>query len=266
MKIIAWNSQGAKWNQAWNHYVAPLLKQMPLDDIALFLVEAGWAPWVESGDVVAYMDHPHDSARTYYDSIAAAASDFCAAITRKRLYKATWVPWVSGKSEITNTRCSLGSAFFPHKYVYMGTFCKEIEGFIRPIIYLRYGVGITPTVKFTIYNTHMISRKEKKAAKQLTDMMKMIPKEIPEKTSAMIIGDMNVNLQIPGHLLTDLPLGWRIVKTGVPTQKKGGELDFGLLYDPLGHLEKSTAQVVEKFETGNNHSDHSVILYNIPLA
>lgn len=264
MKIIAWNSQGAKWDIAWTSFMSSLVKRPPEDDVVLVLTEAGWAPWMKSGNVTGYMDHICSGSQANFDAAGAAASTFCTAIETNRKYKATWVPWVSGKSLISNSRCSLGAAFFPRALVSMSTQSVDLDGFIRPTICLRYGQGINPSLRFTIYNVHMVSGSPAKAISQLNSVMKGIQALIPQSTPAIVVGDMNIDL-LNTTRLDVLPPCWSIVNTGVATQQSGAELDYGLLYDPSSQLGSSTAKVVKQYKTGTNTSDHSVILYDIPL-
>jgi hypothetical protein len=42
-------------------------------------------------------------------------------------------------------------------------------------------------------------------------------------------------------------------------------LDYGLLYDANSQLGSSAAAIVQQYKSGNNQSDHSVLMYTIPL-
>lgn len=267
MKVVVWNSQGSKWNTAFTSFTAPAVAAMPRDDVVLMLVEAGWAPWVASGDVTLNALYPLESDLTWYDAAAAAASPFCVGIQQSRRYRATWVPWVKNLDALkTNSRCSMGSAVFPNALQVAPMEVGEFEGFSRPVIRMRFGKGNRSlNVSFTILLVHMISGYQWLAEQQLVDVMTRMSQLIPQGSSALIVGDMNVNLLAAGKM-NNLPAKWSILRTGVATQQSGGELDYGLLYDANSQLGTSAAAIVQQYKTGNNGSDHSVLMYTIPLS
>jgi hypothetical protein len=90
----------------------------------------------------------------------------------------------------------------------------------------------------------------------------LLPQLIPQDTCGIIGGDMNVDLT-KSH--PKLPENWRILSVNNVTQQSGGELDYALLYDPTSAYPTSSASVLEQFKQGNNRSDHSVMMYDIPL-
>ncbi len=265
MKLVVWNSQGAKWDVAYSSFTLPLVGLG--DDIVLMLVESGWAPWVASGDVTINGWYDLMADVTWYDDRNAGRSAFCQAVESKRRYKAFWVPWVGNLDAMkTNSRCSLGSAIFPYAFRYTDMESYNIDGFIRPVIRVQMGKGNRNlNISFTILCVHMISGVSWLARQQLVNVMNQMQQLIPQGTAALVVGDMNVNL-LSAHGIGNLPAHWSILNTGVATQQSGGELDYGLLYDPNGRLGGSTVQVIQQYKTGPNQSDHSVLGYDIPLT
>lgn len=269
MKLVVWNSQGNKWDGAWG-FLTPLLPSPRTDDVLLFLVESGWPPWVQSGDVVVNQEYDLDTDMMYYDEKSASKSRFCTYIIHSRECKATWIPWVKNFDGVnTNSRCSLGAAFYPSKrtsrLVHGGFTAIKQEEFIRPTIRVQLGKGTEGlNVGISLYVVHMISSAQTKAEAQLITMMKAMQKVIPQGSAALIVGDMNVNLLSAGKM-NDLPKNWSILSTGVATQQSGGELDYGLLYDPNSAFGSSSVSVLAQYKTVNNKSDHSALLFDVPI-
>lgn len=266
MKLVVWNSQGSKWDAAYTSFTAPVVAGMPADDVVLLLVEAGWAPWVSSGDVTINGWYPLESTLSWYSNTGAATSAFCTAVEQKRRYQALWVPWVKNLNAMsTNSRCSIGAAVFPNSYQVAKPETFSFQNFIRPVIRLQFGKGNKSiNVSFVVFLVHMISGVSWLAEQQLVGVMNSMQKLIPEGCAALIVGDMNVNLLSAGKM-NNLPAKWSILNTGAATQQSGGELDYGLLYDPNSALQSSTVNVVQQYKSGANQSDHSVLMYNIPL-
>ena len=267
MDVIVWNSQGNKWDTLWTSYLAPIAPAN--QDLVGLIVESGWAPWVTSGDVVINNVYWLNTSLTYYDTTNAAASPFCQAVEAKRRARAYWVPWVANLDAMkTNTRCSMGAVLLPAKrLVESGTRynLKKNALFRRPVF--RFDVmkpndtGAIPD--FSVFLVHLVSGRPNKAQEEMDVLTKTMSTLIPQGSSALIVGDMNVDLQT---IAINVPNNWRILNTGGATQQSGGELDYGLLYDPNGKFGFSTAAVVQQYKTGNNQSDHSVMRYTIPLS
>lgn len=261
MKLVVWNSQGGKWDIAWSSYLSPLFTTSPAQDIVMLLVEAGWAPWVASGDVVINGCYGIDSSATWFSETGSGKSSFCQGVENSRRYKALWVPWVKNLQALkTNSRCSMGGAVFPSKLLLQWMDRIEVEDFIRPII--RMELGRDGHTLFTILLVHMISGYQGLAQDQLTRLARSMQKLVPTSTAALVVGDMNVNLLTRNF---NLPKNWSLLRTGVATQQSGGELDYGLLYDPAQQFGQSSVSVREKYKSGANPSDHSVLLYDIPF-
>src|SRR5215471_18442259 len=162
MQLIVWNSQGAKWDTFWSNYILPLGPGVSNDIVGL-LVEAGWAPWVQSGDVTINEVYKLDRTATWYFKLGAAVSSFCQGIEAKRVRTAYWVPWVKNLDGMhTNSRCSMGAAVIPGpSNVSEGMrYNLTQEGvFIRPVFRLdvRKGAGTYSTPVISVFLVHLIS-------------------------------------------------------------------------------------------------------------
>src|SRR5580692_10860482 len=99
MQLIVWNSQGGKWDIAWNNYVVPVSQGLDQDTM-LLLVESGWGPWVTPGPVTCNACYWQDSSMTWYDAKASGKSTFCQGIGEQRRYRAMWVPWVKSPGDM----------------------------------------------------------------------------------------------------------------------------------------------------------------------
>src|SRR5689334_12343935 len=102
MKLIVWNSQGAKWDGFWNFCTAVGAGG---DTVMGCLVESGWAPWVASGEVMLNAVYPLDTSKAY--CIQNPKDLFSQQVIAVRQIKAFWIPWVNNLEAMkTNTRCS----------------------------------------------------------------------------------------------------------------------------------------------------------------
>ena len=262
MELIVWNSQGGKWDTLWSNYILPRIIGSTDDDVSAYVVESGWAPWVSSGDVSINTRYSFDSRATYFDKSSLATSNFCHGVNVKRGRRAIWVPWVKNLDAMkTNTRCSMGI------FSRSGPGLVHVFGVKKGRVFQRRPLARNVISKgkitlLTVILVHLISGSPSKAQEDMLDIIKAMSKVIPEGSAALIIGDMNIDLLVTP---VEVPKYWRILNTGVATQQSGGELDYGILYDPQSQFTKATASVVEKFKTGNNGSDHSVMLYTLPL-
>ena len=267
LNLVVWNSQGAEWDVLWPNYVNPLVAPPQANDVMALLVEAGWAPWVTPGDVIINDEYWLNEEVTWYDATTAAASLFCQAVVAKRRRHALWIPWVKNLNAMkTNTRCSMGAMFLPASLQSGLTNRIMVEGLLRPVVRATLGKvsgsnKVTP--KFTILLVHMVSGYPAYAQHRLNGLISAMTSLIAEGTSAIIVGDMNVNLLTRNFTLPDK---WRFLRLGVATQQKGGELDYGILFDPSNTLGGATANLVQQFKTGTNTSDHSVLRYDIPIS
>lgn len=275
MRLIVWNSQGAngpnhgsKWDILVNQYIAPYMAPQTEPVIGL-LVESGWAPWVVPGEVVVNNAYWYPLDKTYIDPVASANSVFCQQVDAKRLRKALWVPWVNNLDAMkTNTRCSMGGILLPtsKKIEPSGSFV--FEGHKRPT--LRFLVGKNQGLgrmayEITVLLVHLLSGGSQKTINEMFHIVDSLTQLIPEGTSGLVVGDMNVDLK---KWNLSLPKGWTILQAlgtaGSGTQQSGGILDYALLYDPNRHYQNSTATVLQQYKSGQNESDHSVLMYDIP--
>lgn len=244
MKLIVWNSFGNKWDLFWNQYVNPAIANNPNEIVLGLLVEAGWPPWQQNQDVRS--GHPYHN-QTHYRN-----SD-----------NSFWIPWVKTFSDTkTNSRCSLGGILKQHEY--------RVEYYVsnvgpnRPFV--RLALGKLGATLVTVFLVHLTSGATRNTWKELR-LLDQISKYIPESTGAMIVGDINVDLQTTGPLTLKNDR-WQIVSTGQQTQALGGELDYGFEYRPSKHF-SAQVQILQQYQTPNGHppnpSDHSILQYQLAL-
>jgi hypothetical protein len=271
MQLVVWNSCGDKWDVLWNAYISPILNNTPREDVLGLVVEAGWAPWVTPGNVVLDEVYPLDSWATWYDKDKASASDFCSGVSKARMRRAFWVPWVGNIDAMrTNSRCSMGAVAIPKsRYISQG---DRIRG-TDPSLYYRpiFRIPVkTPsagggTTQLTVFLVHLVSGKPAVAQAQVTGLVNAMSRLVPEGTGAIVVGDFNINIQpVP----FTLPPSWRLLRAGVATHAGTGasELDYGLLYDPRAAFSRASVTVLDQYQSGRNPSDHSVMQFSVPLS
>lgn len=222
--------------------------------------ESGWAPWVSDGDVYLNDIYDFSTRFNWFDQASLNTSAFCQGIHAARNRHAMWVPWVKNLNAMkTNSRCSLGAATLLTSLQLQDRISFESVSCIRPVLRLTFGQG--RITKIVILNVHLNSSYV--ANYGLDGLVRALSTFIQEGTPALIVGDMNIDLlanpQNPPNNK------WRILNINAATQQSGGELDWGLLYDPNNHYANATAQLIAQFKTPTNPSDHSVLCYNIPL-
>lgn len=259
MQLVVWNSQGQKFDYLYTTGLANRIAP-PTQNTFGLTVEAGWAPWVLPGDVYEGKPYELDTSATFFNR-QSVTNPFVAAYQNFNCSNRTafWVPWVKNFDALkTNSRCSLGGAYFPDPrsaYIVEGR-SRKIAGMTRPTIQLI--LSRAGSTKLTIYLVHFVSSSG--AVYELSWLAGCISRIIDQGTPAIIVGDINIDI-----LEEDvyLPKGWRIINTGVPTQQSGGELDYGLLFDPKG-IVNATADIIAEYKSPTNPSDHSMMVYNFP--
>jgi hypothetical protein len=132
----------------------------------------------------------------------------------------------------------------------------------RPVVRTYIFTPTFGTLKIVLLQVHLRAA-DATARRELSTLMRTITKIIPTNTPAFIIGDLNIDLK-KAAFPVNAP--WRIVNTGARTQASGGELDWGLLYDPNNRYGGVGVNVLLRYQRRpNNPSDHSILLYNVPL-
>ena|ERR1700730_13335107 len=172
MKLIVWNSRGNKWDLFLNQYVNPAIANNPREIVLALLVEAGWPPWQQNQDV--------RDGHTYTNGTRYGNSDNC-----------FWIPWVKTLDGVkTNSRCSLGGILKHYEYK-VDAFVSNV-GPNRPFVRLELRKAGGTIV--TVFLVHLTSGATRNTWKEL-GLLDQISKYIPEGTGAMIVGDINVDLQ-----------------------------------------------------------------------
>jgi hypothetical protein len=262
MRVVAWNSQGAKWDALWTNWMVPQIalgQQPPKRDVLGVLVESGWAPWVTSGPVTENVAYPLGLGETPWMAKPLVGA-FSTGVTSSRGQTAYWVPWVKTPDALKpNSRCSLGGTTI--KLYSTGGTVGMMAPFadnliLRPVV--RIQLIRAKNTWMTVLVVHLISGWWQKAMDHMMTLVSTMSTFIPQSTPALIVGDMNIDLQTVA--LTPKP-GWRVLRTGVATQQSGGELDFGLLYDPNQQYPNAGVTVLQQYKSGANGSDHSVLVY-----
>ncbi len=268
MKLIVWNSQGSKWDIFWNAYLTP---QLGTDDIGGFLVEAGVAPFAIPPPYTINTVYKFPTNDDAHDQQVATTSPFCAGVKAQRGRQAYWIPWVKTiDTQHPQPRCSMGAVGLTSKKVYFGEVRREDADstdrlFSRPIFSYKAGVNTGSGAfdpKLTILLVHLTAYAAK-AQDQLDSLIARMTNIIPQGTPGLIVGDLNIDLL---KYQLQLPAKWRFLNTGQATQQSGGELDYGILYDPNNTFASATVIILANFKTlPNNPSDHAVLGYQIDI-
>src|SRR5438552_6121059 len=115
MRVLAWNTQGAKWDRAFelaseSRDFDTVAGQRP--DTVVVISEAGWAPWMNSQEVKqnqSYAYSSNDEMMVTGEFLEAAGRGECTGY---------WLPWVTDPAAVeqgagSNSRCSLGVIWMP---------------------------------------------------------------------------------------------------------------------------------------------------------
>ncbi|MDC3379013.1 hypothetical protein OAX78_01865 [Planctomycetota bacterium] len=279
LDLVVWNSQGAKWDSFYNNCLLPSINAIaPRRDVFGGLVEAGWAPWVKSGNVRRNAIYATDSNAEWFREPAQGENlgDFYNSVMRSRKNKALWIPWVRTPAEMarharTNSRCSASGSWFQKS----ATRLQKPERVTpynqnkRPA--LRMKVMRTGTTLLTVFLVHLPAR-NRTAGADLVRLTHEIQEFADLNTPAIIVGD--INFDIRGQPDPDLPDNWRLLfvadEEGIPiaTHNGGKALDYAVLYEPKNAV---LAQAVERWpfklpgSTFTDRSDHSAICYTLTI-
>jgi hypothetical protein len=277
MIVIAWNSLGDKWGPFWTNWVSGAIANNRNQDVVALLTEASWAPWmtpnrswsVDVQDSSAYEFVWRENTAEYVDG---KKSSFCIGINEERNRSAFWVPWVgSFDSARTNSRCSMGGAasmVWRRRGEVMGysqfpglQLKKEMW---RPAV--RVNLTRAGNLAFAVFSVHLVSGWPAGAQDELAALLRAIPSMVGSSIPALVVGDMNIDISgsSTANVQATAPKGWRVLRSGSPTHRSGGELDWAFLYDPNGQLGNASAGVVGRYDSYPNDSDHAVMAYQIP--
>ena len=257
--VVAWNSQGGKWNLVWKYVSAYIGKG---EGVIGVITEAGWAPWIQSGQFSCGSWYTLPPAGTERLDEKGLTTDFPKGILAKRNRRGLWIPWVKDPDDYdkaTNSRCSLGAAICLEKLNCQGSKSFDMDGCLRPTV--RISVGPGDNTALNIFAVHLISGYYKKAGDELQGLVKAMTAMVPTNTAAFIVGDMNIALNT--HKWTPAE-HWELIRTNKATQKSNNELDWALLYNPTGNFKATVVQTVAYGkQVGESGSDHSMIVYGI---
>jgi endonuclease/exonuclease/phosphatase family metal-dependent hydrolase len=270
LKVIVWNAQGAsgaKVKDKWDYLWAYMAQAHNNVDVIGLIAESGWAPWYKSGPAKLDSCIRMDSSRTYFEP--SYTSDMMECIEKTRQLKEYWAPWVRDAEDFskkTNARCSLGAIIWPAHFVF-DVESRHYDEVIRPTMRVKVGInqgtGKT-THKFTIYLVHLLSGNEDKATAEKDRIAAAKSQVEPEGVPTLVVGDYNINLQNDPDL--GLGEGWQVLRTNQPTQKSGGELDFGLLHSLTKGVEQSDSTPPGILVKANVASDHAMICYTLVIG
>jgi len=263
MRLIVWNSRGAKWDNMWNNFVEPELTPAQTDDVVGLIVEAGWAPWILPGNPVGVNNiYPMEAFGDRYDEQRALLSFCCEGIRDVRRRRAFWVPWVQTLADLeagtrSNSRCSMGMLLMPHKFT-LGQAKRFVnkKKMKRPVVSVSFREG--RNVEVTVMVVHLVSSAN--AAGELQNLTRVVRNQIPTGTIAIVVGDFNIDIM---GGLPALPANWEILAPHpvVATHQGGKSLDWALVYNPSHVPIVMSSQVIQQYGTGTNNSDHSVLRF-----
>ena len=274
MQLVVWNSQGDCWDPFWTNFVEKVASDNANDDVLGLLLESSRASW--SVDVVHVnnrYDYPTTDKNPTVDAGRAAASRLCKAIVKSNdsytrspaPITAYWFPWVKNPDKPDgdgNPRCSLGGIIWKRTNRSFPVNRHLPDEAKRPIVHINVQKTSSGTDNVVLLQVHLTAT-DATARNELTTLMKGIKSLIPESTAAFIVGDMNIDLRTKAFNVEE---GWKVVKyEDQPTQRAGGQLDWGLLYDPNKKYGGVSASVLKQYDSFPNTSDHSVMQYDFPL-
>ncbi|HEY0734329.1 MAG TPA: hypothetical protein VGD69_05445 [Herpetosiphonaceae bacterium] len=202
--IVAWNSQGDRWDYIFPNLKAQLgngiiptnfissAQELAYPTVAI-ITEAGIIPWISpdiSYTVNQVYSRPERGTRN--STSATPPSTFLRDASRQR-GGSYWVPWLRTiDTNQQNARCSLRGF---HSKVQLGkiTSAKQLAGSdpsSRPVVKIQ----ITYPFQITIVQVHLTSGGRTKTYNQLNELINTIKTMIPEGTAGIIVGDINANI------------------------------------------------------------------------
>jgi len=277
LKVIAWNSQGNRWDEFWGRYLVKLVS----DDSPVMglLLESGKGSWDTNthGLNADGINAPENSSwfqQKQTDLQKALKNDAVS------LFAKYW-PWADDEDG-GNIRCSLGCIYACRRTIltsirmlYIDTQTSATEVSDRPVI-----VHSVMRESLVIYQVHLVSRNPGRAIRQL----KLILKDAVSYgySKVLIVGDININLENTAQVATVDALvseyrGLNYIHSDFPTHEgaatgywpKQSELDWAFVYG-LDPQNIRVSQIGPKFSNsqwgsglGCSFSDHAVMMYEI---
>lgn len=101
------------------------------------------------------------------------------------------------------------------------------------------------------------------AREALVDVTKQVGQVVAESVPLMVTGDLNVNAA--KIVAADVPAGWTPLRTGAPTQRSDGELDWGLNNKLLRASNPTVVWPYVGAPAGGGLSDHSMLWYQVAV-
>lgn len=289
MKIVVWNSQGDKWKKFWADYVQPPLAAG--EAVLGLLVESGRPPWVVAKYGLRESGMPCQGGKWYNDRLA----ELKAATGSKKPYLSmNYWAWANN-TDAGNIRCSFGFFYAaPHRTRIesmrmslpstLSKAAKKKKATKAPSPGIKEPVTDRPGIKHVFYDqdaisyvviqVHLISGNVNRALRQLAEFMRYVE---AYKVPALIVGDMNINLQNPSdsnkinNLISDHNKGtgvWQIMRSNWSTHTGSmgnSELDWGLAYAAsFAVAQIGTVVPGGPFGPGlvASTSDHAVLAYS----
>ena len=227
IRLIVWNAQGAKgekcpdkWDYLWTNYLQPRVAGC---DVLGLIVKSGWAPWYASDKVpmaAIRMDSKATTFNPQYKSALMTATD-------DRHLSSYWVPWVADIDRKTNARCSAG-VIVAQKNTRDRSRPQDASGYQDRAAAAGspdHGQGRQGDDPHRLSGS--FGQRQQVEGGDRADALANASKQlVPQSGTAIIVGDFNIDLK--KDKAPDLS-GWTVLRTGKPTQKSGGELDFGLI-------------------------------------
>ncbi len=294
LRVLAWNSQGNKGDTMWADlaamgtagakvpgpnilpgHVAGAGNATDSDDLLIFVSEAGTPPWMLPVDYAWGHEYSYQYGASHaganWFNRAPAAGGLAAAVgawgTRGRPGDAAWVPWQRTIGGAPALRCSVALYWFPGKRstlnCHFGRRALIDDGDRRPLLTATLTRG--NAVQAALLFAHLPAN-HYTASQVLPELATQASQIIGEGVPRLVAGDLNINALKAGAMAA-VPKGWGALRTGVPTQNGGGELDWGIQSARLAghHPSILWAQSNVAAPACSAPSDHAALLYDLAV-